>query len=612
MFFFSVLVALILASVQYYIIPNQNTLEVILLSIIVFILTLLAYPFIDKLYTVEALMKLQYLLYLFLGLYTSFFAIQLYNFLIPNKFISNLIIWSLLIYFSQLTLVLQFDEYPLLRRRVKVKTKFSYPAIPFWIFFNLVIGALIAFIGLIYRFETLDTILAIILHFSLSIFVLSTLNQIFWKVQGGVGEFRPPKPPKDLSNVKYPLESIDQLLELSKHRIIEPELYYDSLEYFREELLAEQDLMRKVQIVNNIISTSTYYGVKGKRGKIYVFLLLPTLLERWRVFALLPRYLQRLSHGMLEMLYLTGELTPKWNDILSHEVNHRISAKIRFAIISGSPIPPQEWKKQFLLEWEEQLYMGQEGFSKAKEKLFARGLRYSEPSTHLSISEWENDLETATISVFQTFFGYGSRGAWGKSVEKGSYYKHAFIAQGNLLKDYHENVIVKSYKPRIPMYSESVADEFFEEFEDVDEKYIEHFIQTGELPKPRRKKYPTSTRVKRYFATDRFRSVVSTYLKIISLYALLLLLGITSQEFFNLTGINSILALVGILMIFFAGARFTNASGVAANDPFRQGSVVTSSNASNQELKLSDFDTGEKIPVIILSGFYLLLLTILL
>jgi hypothetical protein len=580
-------------------------------SLLIAISITLLFKLLDKIYEVSFFEKLQYIFIGFLFGYTVYIVIILFAYFVGFGLFSLTMILIILIYFVQLHFVLKFDEYPLLRSNFETKSGYDYQITLLWLLYSffIIFVSLLFYIAL-YGFDLLNIGLLISLTIIVLYLSLLILNQIFWEPKFGF-VIPKPKKPLDIDNV-----TLENLLKLGESNQISPEEYYQGLWQFKNEMIKERTNLEKILIIQSIIHTSNFFGQAGKAGKVFIFLLLPTLLERWRIFALLPKHLQKISHNFLEMLYLTNSLTDHWFDILNHEISYRITAKQRFDIVSDSPIPSQNWNDPFHLFWDGKVFMGKRGFYLSQNALKRRGLIGEKQSSgFFGDLEWENDLEVASINVFKTFFGYGSRGAWGKSAEKGSYDKHQFVVQGNLLKNFYNRKIEPSSTP-LQLSLEGLREEELEELIDVDESYIDKYLATGEFPVINKKNSPVIQRIITYLKSPRTRKVILYHLKVV--FYLTLILGIlwllnTYQPIFDYKSVGVFFYLIYIVLLgsSLQKTQWSQTSNYMFSG-YTGGPTSVRGVKYDEQINLSELQTDERIFLIIITLGYIFLVNILL
>lgn len=258
------------------------------------------------------------------------------------------------------------------------------------------------------------------------------------------------------------------------------EEYFQVLARHESEIREMNDPLIAVYVAEHIITAAAIYGLKGKRAKYYLLLILPRLFKRWRVFAMLPKHYQKLAHNFLEVLILIGECTEHWQAILTHEISSRYSARKRFTLIYSDSLPPttSAFELPWNMLWGKNIYMGSIGFQNAKAKFNEQGFVCRSATVDNPISTaWERDLELASLRVFRTFFGFGSRQAWGKSVGKHAYFEHDFVLQGNMLSNFQTYMNQKREKSVQPKtYTSDIPKP------EVDESYLTSYFATGQFP----------------------------------------------------------------------------------------------------------------------------------
>jgi len=446
--------------------------------------------FFTKLLTIFIVISIVNILFVYSAILTS--AVSSYNL---NPFILPSFYWIIIYCLFAIYVNSQFDSPPILKSEINSGDGFTHSLLIPWIIvtlFAMGTGGILSYLDR-FSYETLIGI-PFILIFSLPIIYI--LNEIYWVPKSGVATLVQKKSRNQHGDLNTP----EEVIMAYKHNEISAEEYYDSLIKMKGEMYSAPNIKR-IYYVSDIINVSRILGIKGKKGKILAIYLLPSLLNKWRIFALLPKHLQRISHDFLEMLLLIGEANDEWRKIIFNEVEKRTSAKLRFSLFSNSPIPPNRGLQEWTLQWDGKVYRGRDGYKVAKERYNATRKEIHSIHTRLKMSEWEKDLEVATIKVMKTFFGLYSRRAWGKSVEKGSYNLHEFIARGGKLSEYDPALPIPAPPQEIPLMGSIKTQS---EPEDID--YLIEYINTGKLPQ--------SKRVKKYFESEStiFRKKNKTFL----------------------------------------------------------------------------------------------------
>ena len=429
-----------------------------------------------KILTIFIVLSIANILFVYISFLTS--AISSYNL---NPFILPSFYWIIIYYLFAIYVNSQFDTPPILKSEVNSDEGFTHSLILPWIIFTLfamVTGGILSYLDR-FSYESLIQI-PFILIFSLPIIYI--LNEIYWVPKSGVATLIQKR--RRIQHGERDLTTPEEVIISYKHNEISAEEYYDSLIKMKEEMYSAPNIER-IYYVNDIINVSRNLGLKGKKGKILAMYLLPSMLNKWRIFALLPKHLQRISHDFLEMLLLIGEANDEWRKIIFNEVEKRISAKLRFSLFSNSPIPPSTGIQEWTLQWDNKVYRGRNGYKVAKERYWSNIKDINSIHSRLKMSEWEKDLEDATIKVMKTFFGLDSRGAWGKSVEKGSYNLHEFIVRGGKLSEYDPAIPIPGPPQEIPLMGSIKT-----QSEPEDIEYLIEYINTGKLPQSKTvKKY---------------------------------------------------------------------------------------------------------------------------
>ena len=420
----------------------------------------------DKYYQMALVMKAFYTVFI-VGIVVSvwvilYLIVNVMAFFGINLLVVYIFLWFLTYYVFSFDTISRFEYRPLFRSEFKSKSGFRYPHLWMW--------ALYVLLGISYSYfrkftEYLaapDPLVTSVFMLLYTVPPLLVLNQIFWEPATGVAEVRREKVDRTVD-----LTTPQGVMEAYTNGQITPDQYYSELMGMREQMI-DEEIVPRIRYVSHIIETSNDLGRDGKRGKILVMSLLPSLLKKWSIFALLPKHLQKLSHDFLEMLVLTGEMSDGWEEIIHHEYEKRVSVKVRFSIfLSENPAPPSS---DWILRWEGLLYRGKRGFQKAAE----RYRTWIQDNYFHENTPWEQELETVTLRVMRVFYGVGSRKAWGASVDKGVFDVHEFAALGNLSRDFDPSKIRRSTFQPPPMETQVPQAK--------DEEYLRTYIETGSFP----------------------------------------------------------------------------------------------------------------------------------
>ncbi len=232
-------------------------------------------------------------------------------------------------------------------------------------------------------------------------------------------------------------QGLFQLIQLAEKDKISPQTFWNELQHYLPIIREQPESLDNLALTQAILRLATRWGNDGIHARPFLLMLLPPLLKKWRIFALLPKYLQPLVYDFFEFLYLTKTLTPHWEEMIHYEIKTRRSARKRFPLLSDI-IPPMDlslWK----LEWNNRAFFGKEGLKLAKQDWNA-----IEPP-QIQTDPWTEDLDIAAFNLFSTFFGEGSKKAWGGSLHY-PYEKFEWVFYGNLLSDYSP----EKYQQQIP------------------------------------------------------------------------------------------------------------------------------------------------------------------
>ncbi len=480
-FTFSVVINL--SSSQIFHSDSVVTIPITILFVTLVFLQLLT--LIDKWVKLDAMTKVITLFVTIAILYAIVFYILLFSIFTVGFQFSNLaldiVILTTILYILTVSIVSKFDSVPILRSDVQSEKGYTYPFLLIW-------GLLTALglVGLVFwpRFSSTTTVGendnfeftsterygSAMVFMVIAVTILLVLNEIFWIPKNGVATLsRVSK--SGLNGQPGTPEYIMQQYDSKEITFLE---YYEHLMEMKEDMYKSRTVL-KMYYLNHIITTSRNLGIEGRRGKVLLLYLLPSLLNKWRIFALLPKNLQKLSHDFLEMLLLTGETKKEWWDIVSQEFEKRASAKFRFALFTGSPFPPREGILEWNLVWKQNVYKGKVGFSQAKKDYIK--LRQEIQAFNPTQTPWEAELEEVSLTVMRTFFGSGSRKAWGASVEKGSYHMHEWVAYGLPLSEYDPNKALPGGRHYVPPMTSDNKHRV-----KADVSYIKEYLDTGRLP----------------------------------------------------------------------------------------------------------------------------------
>ncbi len=420
----------------------------------------------DKYYQMSLAMKAFYTVFI-VGIIVSvwiilFLIVNVMEFFGINLLIIYVFLWFLTYYVFTFDTISQFEYRPLFRSEFRSKSGFRYPHLGMWILY-VVLGISYSYFRKFTEYLTApDPLVTSIFMVLYTVPPLLVLNQIFWEPTTGVAEVRKEKVYRTVDP-----STPQGVMEAYTNGQITPDEYYTELAGMRKQII-DADIIPRIRYLSHIIETSNDLGKHGKRGKILIMSLLPSLLEKWSIFALLPKHLQKLSHDFLEMLILTGEMTNGWEEIIRHEYEKRVSVKMRFSVfLSENPDPP---KSDWILRWEGRLYRGKRGFKKAGEKyqLWIKDNIFHENTP------WEQELENVTLRVMRVFYGVGSRKAWGASVDQGIFNVHEFVARGNFSRDFDPSKIKRTTFQPPPIETRAAPPK--------DEEYLRTYLETGAFP----------------------------------------------------------------------------------------------------------------------------------
>ena len=469
----------------------------------------------DKYYRLDLTVKAVYTVFI-IG---SIISVWVIVYLIVNVmafFEINLIfiyvfLWFLTYYFFSFNTISKFEYRPLFRSDFTSERGFHYPHLRMWAFY-VVLGILYAYLRRFTEYMTApDPFVTSIFMVLYSIPPLLVHNELFWEPATGVAEVR-----RERVDHTVDPSTPQGVMEAYTNGLISPSEYYSELMGMREQMV-DSDIMSRIRQISHIIETSNDLGRDGKRGKVLVMSLLPSLLEKWSIFALLPKHLQKLSHDFLEMLILTGEMSEGWEEIIHHEYEKRVSVKVRFSVFfSANPQPP---KRDWILRWEGMLYRGKKGFQKVAE----RYRQWTLDNYFLGLSDWEQELETVTLRVMRVFYGVGSRKAWGASVDRGIFDLHEFVAHGNLSQDFDPSKVKRSTFQPPPMETQVPQPK--------DEEYLRTYLETGAFPPESRPSLRSEIRAQQRRFTRMQKRHILTLLTVTAVTVLLTIL--TSLQIFK-------------------------------------------------------------------------------
>lgn len=313
-----------------------------------------------------------------------------------------------------------------------------------------------------------------------------------WKEFRNRSEEGPAYLPSDLElgfsiqNVEYEIseplnlpqneESLQLLLKLAQKDKIKPEIFWSEMEKQLEIFRQNPHDMKNLGRTNLLIQVARRWGLKGRPVKKYILLTLPPLLKKYRLFALLPKYLQDTVYAMFELFYLLSIGDQHWNSIIEYEITSRRYAKQKLPVMSGAHTKV-DWK----LEWNYRLFFGNKGKELARQD--RESMEFPEPPA----TEWEQDLNLAAIHLFSTFFGQNSRMPWGGSVVY-PYEEYDWVRRGFALKEFNEDNYWKILPPT-PTSKLNEIPKPTQVPEDLQRDYLESYFREGKTPPlPERRK----------------------------------------------------------------------------------------------------------------------------
>lgn len=293
-------------------------------------------------------------------------------------------------------------------------------------------------------------------------------------------------------------------MQFATHDMIHPEVFWRELDRLNGILISDPFSMDNLAFAKILINSARRWGFQGTPAKKYILLVLPPLLKRYRIFALLPKYLQDTVYEMFELFHLLGIGNELWESIIDYEITTRRYAKMKLPILSGAPVR-QSWR----FEWNYRLFFGEEG-KKLVEQDLEKFRQISAKRNYMSDNlternSWEKDLEIAAIHLFSTFFGQNSRMPWGGSVRY-PYEEYDWVRRGYLLDDFSEEAY-RSILPPVRTKTGQQKEKTAKVPKAYQKHYIEAYLNEGkvlQLPEKSNRKQPRNWEVKKLFAVFLF------------------------------------------------------------------------------------------------------------
>ncbi len=272
------------------------------------------------------------------------------------------------------------------------------------------------------------------------------------------------------------IKNLNYLFQLAIEDKIEPTVFWKELESMHNILIQNPFNMQNLYYSKILLQVSRRWGYHGQPVKKFILLIFPPLLKRYRLFALLPKYLQDIVYEMFEVFHLLGIEDPLWHDMIIFEINNRKYAQRNFPLLSKK-MASSQWK----LEWNYRLFFGEKGKLLAIDDL--KTIEYPP----INETPWEKDLNIAAIHLFSTFFGQNSRMPWGGSVQY-PYEEYDWVRRGHRLENFSEENY-KQILPPIPT-KKYQKEEPFKVPKEYQKEYIDAILsgKTIHLPEKKQQK----------------------------------------------------------------------------------------------------------------------------